>query len=88
MTVDLEQLSCRELVELVTDYLERALPDADRARFEDHISRCDGCGVYLEQMRQTIDLVGHFPVEALSPEAERELLEAFRGWRTGAEPSK
>ena len=88
MTVDLEQLSCRELVELVTDYLEDALPAADRARFEDHISRWDGCCAYLEQMRQTIDLLGHFPVEALSPEAERELLEAFRGWRSGAEASE
>ena len=88
MTVDLEQLSCRELVELVTDYLEGALPDADRTRFEEHIARCDGCGVYLEQMRRTIDMLGHVPVEALSPEAERELLEAFRGWRAGAEPSK
>ena len=81
MTVDLEQLSCRELVELVTDYLEGALPECERARFEDHISRCDGCEVYLAQMRQTIELVGHLPAEALSPEAERELLEAFRGWR-------
>ncbi len=81
MTVDLEQLSCRELVELVTDYLEGALPEGERARFEDHISRCDGCEVYLAQMRQTIELVGHLPAEALSPEAERELLEAFRGWR-------
>jgi anti-sigma factor RsiW len=81
VTVDLEQLSCRELVELVTDYLEGALPEGERARFEDHISRCDGCDVYLAQMRQTIELVGHLPAEALSPEAERELLEAFRGWR-------
>jgi anti-sigma factor RsiW len=81
VTVDLEQLSCRELVELVTDYLEGALPEGERARFEDHISRCDGCETYLAQMRQTIELVGHLPAEALSPEAERELLEAFRGWR-------
>jgi anti-sigma factor RsiW len=81
VTVDLEQLSCRELVELVTDYLEGALPEGERARFEDHISRCDGCEVYLAQMRQTIELVGHLPAEALSPEAERELLDAFRGWR-------
>ena len=81
MPVDLEQLSCRELVELVTDYLEGALPEDERARFEDHISRCDGCRAYLEQMRQTIDLLGHLPPTALSPEAERDLLEAFRGWR-------
>jgi anti-sigma factor RsiW len=81
MTVDVEQLSCRELVELVTDYLEGALSPDERARFEEHIGRCEGCGTYLEQMRQTIELVGRVPAGTLSAEAERELLEAFRGWR-------
>lgn len=81
MSVDVEQLSCRELVELVTDYLEGALSDSDRQRFEAHIGLCDGCNVYLEQMRQTIELVGRLPPESVSPEAERRLLEAFRGWR-------
>jgi anti-sigma factor RsiW len=75
-----EQLSCQELVELVTDYLEGVLSEEERTRFEDHIGLCTGCGVYLEQMRQTISLLGHLPEDALSPDAERELLEAFRGW--------
>jgi anti-sigma factor RsiW len=83
MTVDVEQLSCQELVELVTDYLEGGLPPEQRARFEAHAARCKGCGAYLEQMRQTIELLGHFPPEQLSPEAERELREAFRTWRSG-----
>jgi predicted anti-sigma-YlaC factor YlaD len=82
MTADVEQLSCRELVELVTDYLEGALSEVDRARFEDHIRPCDGCRIYVEQMRQTIELVGQLSVEALTPEAERDLLQAFRGWRS------
>lgn len=81
MNTDVEQLSCRELVELVTDYLEGALPEAERVRFEDHIGICEGCGVYLEQIRQTIHVVGRLTEEALPPGAERELLEAFRGWR-------
>jgi len=76
-----EQLSCQELVELVTDYLEGALPEKARLRFEDHIGRCSGCKLYLEQMRQTISLLGHLPADALAPEAEAKLLEAFRGWR-------
>jgi anti-sigma factor RsiW len=76
-----EQLSCRELVELVTDYLEGALPEEERLRFEDHIGRCGGCKIYLEQIRQTIAALGHLPDEALSPDAERVLIEAFRGWR-------
>jgi predicted anti-sigma-YlaC factor YlaD len=81
MTVDVEQLSCRELVELVTDYLEGALSPVDAARFEDHIGRCGACSIYLEQIRQTIEVLGHLPVDAVTPEAERDLLEAFRGWR-------
>jgi predicted anti-sigma-YlaC factor YlaD len=81
MTVDVEQLSCQELVELVTDYLEGALSAVDTARFEDHIGRCGACSIYLEQMRQTIEVLGHLPADALTPEAERDLLEAFRGWR-------
>ncbi len=83
MTTDVEQLSCRELVELVTDYLEGALSDEERARFEGHIARCAACTIYLEQIRQTIAALGHLPEEALSPDAERELLEAFHGWRPG-----
>ena len=81
MTVELEQLSCQELVELVTDYLEGALPPAERRRFEDHIGTCDGCRVYVDQLRQTVELSGRLTPEALSPEAERALLDAFRGWR-------
>ena len=76
-----EQLSCRELVELVTDYLEGALSEEERLRFEEHIERCGGCNVYLEQIRQTISVLGRLPEEALTPDAERVLLEAFRGWR-------
>jgi anti-sigma factor RsiW len=82
MSVDVEQLSCQELVELVTDYLEGALSAEDAARFEDHIGRCAGCRAYLEQIRETIALAGRLTPESLSPEAERELLDAFRGWRS------
>jgi anti-sigma factor RsiW len=82
MTETLEQLSCQELVELVTDYLEGALPAAERERFEEHVGRCDGCRVYLEQLRRTIELTGRLTRDALAPDAERALLEAFRGWRS------
>ena len=76
------QLSCQELVELVTDYLEGALLLEEHSRFEAHISGCDGCGVYLEQMRTTVRMLGHLPAPALPAGAERELLDAFRGWRS------
>ena len=82
MSADVEQLSCQELVELVTDYLEGALADDERARFDAHIGRCDGCRTYLEQMRQTLELLGSLSPVALTAEAERDLLEAFRGWRS------
>jgi anti-sigma factor RsiW len=75
-----EALSCQELVELVTAYLEGALPPEDAARFEQHITGCDGCSAYVEQMRATIRLAGRLTPDAIPPEAERALLSAFRSW--------
>ena len=80
MTGTVEQLSCQELVELVTDYLEDALPPVERARFEAHIEPCDGCRTYLEQIRTTIGLTGRLTPEQLEPAAEAALLGAFRDW--------
>ena len=77
---DTEALSCQELVELVTDYLEGALEEADLRRFERHIAGCGGCTRYLEQLRATIQIAGTITTDDLSPEAERALLEAFRDW--------
>ena len=78
------QLSCREMVELVTDYVEGGLSRRDRRRFEAHIAACDGCTHYLEEMRQTIRLTGHLQPESLAPAARDELLRAFRDWRARA----
>ena len=75
------ELTCQELVELVTDYLEGALPATERARFEEHLADCPYCRTYLEQMRQTIRLLGALPAETIAPEAESTLLSAFRDWR-------
>jgi anti-sigma factor RsiW len=74
-------LSCKELVELVTDYLEGALDEATRTRFEEHIATCDGCTEYVEQMRETIRLVGHVDETQLSPQARTKLLAAFDDWK-------
>jgi anti-sigma factor RsiW len=76
-----KMMTCQELVELITGYLEDRLDDRQRARFEEHLGECPPCVTYLEQMRMTIDAVGRIPAESLSPETERELLEAFRNWR-------
>ena len=74
-------LTCREVVELVTSYLEGALSRRDRRRFEAHIAACDGCTTYLEQMRMTIDALGRVPESSISPAARAELTSAFEGWR-------
>ena len=79
-----EELSCQELVELVTDYFEGALDPEERARFEDHVSRCGGCSRYVDQMRATIETVGRLEPEAVPPEAEVALLRAFADWKAGA----
>jgi anti-sigma factor RsiW len=72
---------CKELVELVTDYFEDALSPRDRSSFEEHIMSCPPCRAHLEQMQQTIRLLGSIPEETVSPDAETTLLEAFRDWK-------
>ena len=72
------EIACRELVELVTDYLEGALDPAMTAAVERHLVRCPHCQVYLEQMRETISAVGHVPVDTLSDQAKADLVAAFR----------
>jgi anti-sigma factor RsiW len=78
--IDTEALSCQELVELVTDYLEGALEDGDLRRFEEHIARCEGCTRYLEQLRATIRITGTITTDDLSPEVEHALLAAVGDW--------
>jgi anti-sigma factor RsiW len=73
-------MTCRELVELVTAYLDGALVPAERVRFEKHLVFCPGCVYYVAQMRQTIEELGQLREESIAPEAQRELLHAFRDW--------
>ena len=77
---DLPEMPCRELVELITEYLEDRLSPVDRARFEAHLATCEACRAFLEQFRQTIRALGRLPEESLSPEARSALLAAFRGF--------
>jgi anti-sigma factor RsiW len=76
-------LACRELVELVTDYFEDRLSPTDRARFERHISGCDACTIYLEQMRLTLRALGSIPEATISDRARETLLAAFSDVRSG-----
>ena len=75
------ELSCKELVELITDYLEGALPDAERARFDANLAGCADCTRYLAQFRQTIWLTGTLTEEHIAPDAKNELLSVFRDWK-------
>lgn len=77
------ELTCQELVELVTDYLEGTLPPPDRVRFEEHLATCPDCPTYLEQMRQTIRTLGILREHSLAPEARQDLLRLFRDWKRG-----
>jgi len=74
------RLTCRQIVELVTDYLEHALPDRERARFKHHLAQCAGCQTYFGQMRETLRVLGRLDENALDPAACGELVDAFRGW--------
>jgi anti-sigma factor RsiW len=74
-------MKCREVVELMTDYLEGTISAADVARFEEHIAGCDGCRAYLEQMRATRRLTGTLAGEPVPDRLRQELLSAFRTWR-------
>ena len=75
-------LTCAELVELVTEYLEGGLAAGDRDRFEEHVAFCDWCLTYLDQMRQTVESVGALREDDLSPELRQSLITAFRGWKS------
>jgi anti-sigma factor RsiW len=79
----MSELTCRELVEVVTDYVEGRLSGPDRRRFEAHLETCEGCRNYLQQMQETIRLTGVLREEHVPPEAHAELRRAFRAWRSG-----
>ena len=76
-----DALSCQELIELVTDYVEGTLSPSERARFERHLNACTDCHNYLGQMRWTIQLVGALTEQDLSADARERLLRAFRHWK-------
>jgi anti-sigma factor RsiW len=76
-----EHMPCRELVEVVTDYLEGTLPARDRARFEAHLAVCPPCVVYLDQVREVVALAGRVPSEELPAALRDGLVEAFLDWR-------
>jgi hypothetical protein len=81
MVESADHVTCQEVVELVTDYLEGALAGDEAELFEQHLNFCDGCDWYVDQMRTTIATVGRIRQEDVPPETRERLLAAFRDWR-------
>jgi hypothetical protein len=81
MSRTVEPISCQEVVELVTDYLENAMSPEDVARFDHHLSLCEGCVFYVEQIRMTIAAVGRIGEEDVPPEVRDDLVAAFRDFK-------
>ena len=77
-------ISCQQLVELVTAYVEGTLPRRQRRRFDAHIAGCEGCSSYVAQMHETIRLTGRLDQDSLDPVARDRLLHAFQGWTAEA----
>ena len=75
-----QHITCQEVVELVTDYLEGALPPDEAALFEQHLNFCEGCVWYVDQIRKTSYLVGRIREEDVPLETREQLINAFRDW--------
>jgi predicted anti-sigma-YlaC factor YlaD len=71
-------MNCDEFVELVTAHLEGTLDDATGRRFVEHLAECDGCARYLDQIRDSLEMLADLPAESLSGQARDRLMEAFR----------
>lgn len=76
-----DDLTCAELVELVTGYLDGALSVRDRKRFEEHVVNCPGCDIHLGQMRETLGVLGRLTEHDVGPGSAGALLEVFRSWK-------
>ena len=82
-----EDLTCREVVEVITDYLEGAMGGPDRARFEHHLEECTGCTAVLAQFRATIEATGLLTESAVTADQREAMREVLRRWHEGAAPA-
>jgi predicted anti-sigma-YlaC factor YlaD len=76
-----DELTCQEVVELVTDYLEGALPAPEHALFEEHLVECEGCDRYVDQIGRTVASIGQIEEDDLPAETRERLVAAFRNWK-------
>jgi anti-sigma factor (TIGR02949 family) len=76
-----QHVTCSEVVELVTEYLDRTLPPGDATLVEQHLNFCEGCLWYVDQIRTTVATVGRIEPEEVPDDMRDRLLTAFRDWR-------
>ena len=77
-----DELACTEVVEIVTEYLEGALPAAEAQRLEQHLEGCPGCGEYVEQMRARAGSLGGLAEDSLPAAMRDGVVAAFRGFHS------
>ena len=77
------EITCKEVVELVTDYLEQTLLPEAQTRFEAHVADCPGCETYIAQVQKTIAMLRKLTEEQLFADTKEDLLEMFREWKKG-----
>ena len=88
MSIHDGELTCQEVVELVTGYLENALLPKTRKRLEEHVDNCPGCTSYIEQVRLTIGMLRQLADEPIFPTTKQELIRRFRNWKNNLSPQE
>jgi anti-sigma factor RsiW len=76
-----DHLACIEEVEIITDYLEGALPEAEARRLELHLETCPGCTEYLDQMRTIAGSLEGLTEDSIPAEMREGLIAVFRDVR-------
>jgi anti-sigma factor RsiW len=82
MSERVDDVTCREIVEAITDYLEGAMNPDDRERFERHLGACAGCTRALEQFRATIEVTGRLTEDRVDATQRAASLQLFTRWRS------
>jgi anti-sigma factor RsiW len=78
---NVDDLACIEVVEIVTEYLEGALPAAEVLRLERHLGTCPGCAEYLEQLRAVAGSLRGLSDDSFPAEMRDGLIADFRRLR-------
>ena len=78
---DAHDITCRQAVALMTDYLDGVLGPDDRALIEAHLAECEGCAEHLRQIRITVAVTGRIGEDDLDPAAREDLMDLYRRWR-------